>query len=69
MYALTSPNDIVLYHTKFKAFADDKLKVAKIMISVFDCIENIMGKEKKMLVSSIFSVSNNVFKRLLPLGY
>ena len=40
-----------LYHitfffewTKFKAFADDKLNVAKIMISVFDRVENIVGK-------------------------
>ena len=30
--------------TKFKAFADDKLIVAKIMISVFDRVENNVGK-------------------------
>ena len=30
--------------TKFKAFAEDKLNVAKIMISAFDQIENIVEK-------------------------
>ena len=30
--------------TKFKAFADDKFNDAKMMISVFDIIENIVGK-------------------------
>ena len=33
------------------------------MISVFDGVENIVGKEK-MLVTSIFSFSNDVFKGL-----
>ena len=33
--------------TKFKAFADDKLNVAKIMISVFDQVKNIVGKGEK----------------------
>ena len=30
------PNDIVLDVTKFKAFADDKLNVTKLMIFLFD---------------------------------
>ena len=30
--------------TKLKAFADDKINVAQMMISVFDRIENIVGK-------------------------
>ena len=34
------------------------------IISVFDSVENIAGKEK-MLVTSIFSFSHNVLKRLL----
>ena len=38
------PNKNVLDRTKFKAFADDKLNVAKILIYVFDRVENIMGK-------------------------
>ena len=29
-----------------KELPDDKLKVAKIMISVFDCVENIVEKEE-----------------------
>ena len=37
------PKDKILGWSKVKAFADDKLKVAKIMISVFDCVENIVG--------------------------
>ena len=32
-----------------KALADDKLKVAKTMISVFDCLENIVGKKEKSI--------------------
>ena len=38
------PNDKILNMTKFKAFADNKLNVAQMMISVFDRIENIVGK-------------------------
>ena len=34
------------------------------MISVFDRVETLLEKEK-MLVTSIFSFSHNVFKRLL----
>ena len=29
---------------KFKAFADNKLNVTKFMISVYDSVENIVGK-------------------------
>ena len=39
----SSTNDNFLDWTKVKAFADDKLNVAKI-VSVFDRIENIVGK-------------------------
>ena len=35
------------------------------IISVFGRVENIVGKRKKMLVTSIFSFSPNVLKRLL----
>ena len=34
----------ILNSIKFKAFADDKLNVAKVMISLCDGIENIVGK-------------------------
>ena len=40
----SSPNDNFLDWTKFIAFADNKLKVDKKKISVFDRIENIAGK-------------------------
>ena len=38
------PNDTILDCSKLKSFADDKLYVAKIMISVQDVVENIVGK-------------------------
>ena len=37
-------NDKISAWSKLKAFADDKLKVAKMMIFVFDWVENIVGK-------------------------
>ena len=68
MRANSLSNDKILEVTKFKAFADDKLNVPKMIISVFGKLENIEGKGKKMLVTSIFSFSHNVFKRLLSWG-
>ena len=38
------PNDKILDVTKLKAFADDKLIVAKILISHFDKVGNAVGK-------------------------
>ena len=38
------PNDKILEQTKLKACADEKLDVTKIRISVFDRVENIVGK-------------------------
>ena len=38
------PDDNHKDWTKFKAVADDKFNVARIMISVFDQVENIVGK-------------------------
>ena len=38
------PNDEILDVTKFKAFAEDKLNVARMMISLFDRAENTVGK-------------------------
>ena len=37
-------NNKILDWSKFKAFADDKLNVARIMISVSDRVRNIVGK-------------------------
>ena len=56
-----------LDRTKFKGFADDKVSVGQFVISVFYRIENIVRKGE-MLVTSIFSFSHNVFKRLLSKG-
>ena len=41
------PNDIILDWSKLEAFTDDKIKVAKIMIFVFERVENIVEKEDK----------------------
>ena len=38
------PNNKILDWSKFKAFADDKIKVLKMMIFVFDRVENISEK-------------------------
>ena len=38
------PNDNFLDCTNFKASANEKLNVAKIVIDVFDRVENIVGK-------------------------
>ena len=40
------PNDIFLHRAKFKALAENKLNVAKIMTSVYDRVENIVGKRE-----------------------
>ena len=38
------PNDKILYVIKFKSFADDKINVAQMMVSVLVGVENIVGK-------------------------
>ena len=38
------PNNKILDWSKRKAFADDKIKLPKMMIFVFDRVENIVGK-------------------------
>ena len=57
------PHDKILDHTKLKAFADDKLNVTKIVISVFDRVKNMVGKGE-IACSSNCSFSYNSFKRL-----
>ena len=37
------PSNKILHVTKLKAFADDKINIAQMMISVFDRVENIVG--------------------------
>ena len=38
------PNNKILDVTKLKAFADDKINIAQVKISIFDKVENIVGK-------------------------
>ena len=38
------PNNKILDMTKLKAFADDRLNIIKMMISLFDRVENTAGK-------------------------
>ena len=58
------PHDKILDQSKLKAFADDKLNVTKMIISVFDRVENVAGKGE-ITCTSNFSFSHNVFKRLI----
>ena len=58
------PNDKILDWSRLKAFADDSLNVTKMIISVFDRVENIVGNGE-IACTSNFSFSYNVFKRLL----
>ena len=62
------PNNKILDWPKLKAFADENLDVAKVMIYFYVRAENIV-KKKIMLFNSIFSFFHNVFKRLLPQGH
>ena len=55
------PDDKILDWSKLKVFADDKLNVTKMIISVF---ENIVGKGE-IACTSNSSFSLSVFKRLL----
>ena len=57
------PHNKILDQTKLKAFAEDKLNVTKMIVSVFDREENIVGKGE-IACTSNFSFSHNVFKRL-----
>ena len=40
------PNDKILAHSKWKPFADDKVRIVKTMIFVFDRVENIVEKRE-----------------------
>ena len=44
-HSVTLPNDEILDQSKFKAFADDKLKVIQMEKFVLNKTENIVGKE------------------------
>ena len=53
----------ILDQSKLKAFADNILNVASIVIFVFDLVENIERKGENA-GTSVFSFSHNVFKRV-----
>ena len=55
------PNNKILDVTKLNAFADDKVNVAQMLVSVFDRIENIVGKGENAGYKH-FSFSHYVFK-------
>ena len=40
------PDDKLLDQSKSKAFADDKIKVAEMIIFIFDRVENILEKRR-----------------------
>ena len=44
LYSLT--HDKILDWTELKAFADDKINIAEMMISLSDRLENIVGKRE-----------------------
>ena len=43
------PNDKILDLTKLKVFADNKINVAQMMISVTDRVENIVEQERQIV--------------------
>ena len=49
------PNDKILDWSKLKAFADDKIKVLRMMIFVFHRVENIVGKGENDVFKSFLS--------------
>ena len=57
------PYDKILDQTKLKAFADEKLNVTKMIISVFDRVENIVGKGK------IACTRTSLFPRMFSKGF
>ena len=65
----SSPNNVILDWSKFKAFADDEINVTQKLKFVKEMVEKIMGKGENAghqhFLPSIFSSSQNVFKMLL----
>ena len=48
------PINNILFRSRLKTFADDNLEMAE-KAELLEEVENIVGKEKKMLVTTIFS--------------
>ena len=61
-------NDKILDATKLKAFADDKLNIAKMRISLFDRVANAVGKGKKNAGYQHFLLFLHCFPKSSSLG-
>ena len=48
------PNDKILEVTKLKGFADNKLNIANVTITLFNRVENTAEKEKMLVSGSVF---------------
>ena len=62
------PEDKILEWTKLKVFAETKIYscIPKLIISLFDrVVKHSKKKGEKMLVKSLFSFFNHIFKRLI----
>ena len=62
------PNNKILDRSKLKAFADNKIKVAKIKIFVFDREENNVGKGENAGYQHFLLFQQCFSKRLLSQG-
>ena len=49
------PNEKSLDWSKIKAFADDMMNITQMMISVFDRVQNIVGKGENVGIPTMFS--------------
>ena len=59
------PNDKILDLSKLKEFADNKIKAIYKQNFFYGMDWKTLWEKEKMLVTSIFSFSHSVFKRLL----
>ena len=59
------PHNKILDQIKLKAFADDKLNVTKMIISVCDRVDNIVGKGEIACTSNV-SFSHMFSKAFFP---
>ena len=58
----------ILDVTILKVFADDRINEAQMMISVFDRVENIVGKGENAGYQHFLLFPHNVFERILSRG-
>ena len=63
------PHNKILDQTKLKAFADDKVNVAKMIISVFDRVENIVGKGEIACTRNCLCKQFPLFSTMLSKGF